>query len=206
MLQIADWTSFALPMLIASVSAFVAFETLAQARCGERKVSQGFLAASSLGMGIWLTSLYSIQLLQGLQVRFYSLQFIAGSLFAAIMIAWIGIFALCNSPQRSQSRNILVAVLLVCASVTSDLIHVRALNLNQRVHWHWTMLLCSAVIASGVFCTGFSYEQPSMARRVFGAVLLGATVYGLHRAVMSSIIMTANCHSSPSPWSIRDLS
>ena len=206
MFQTADWTSLTLPILIASVSAFVAFETLAQATYVAKKSSRYFLAALSLGFAIWLTSLYAIQQLQGLQVRFYSVKLITGSLVAAITICWGGIRAICHGPQRSRGRNALLAVLLVCAINAAVLINLSALNLDKRVHWHWIVLLCSSVVTLTVFyamAVVLSYERPSIARKVFGAVLMGAAINGLDRAAMSSIIMAASCHSSQLPWSVR---
>ena len=112
MLNTYDWTRLLLPFVIASVSAFAAFESVEQARISSRKAQWTALAGIALGFGLWSADTISVLSWHlGFQ-RFYDAGDVLLSLAVGIAGSWAAMRVLIYRQPRVWASSLPAAALL----------------------------------------------------------------------------------------------
>ncbi|RXH58173.1 histidine kinase [Granulicella sibirica] len=196
-----DWTRALLSCLIASISAFVAFEAVGHREQSEKRQLWITLGSLTLGVGIWSTHFHSLLGWHAGFRRFYDTRIIFGSVLLAVLGSWLAL-NLISRPSPGSRVNRAIASLFLAGGITGmHMAGMIALHFAPEAQWSipWlTASFCIAVLLSYgslSLLSSRNYDGARMASRGLGATTLGVGICLAHFTAMHAMMLPKGIRS-----------
>lgn len=191
----SEWTRLVLSLLIGTVCAFVAFESLEQTKHSKRSALWTGLGGLTLGAGIWSTHFFSMLGWHTAFRLYYDLRLVLVSAAVAGIASWASL-SLSSNRSLGKRFTIPAAALTFTAGVAAmHLTGMAALHLVPLVRWDPEWIAVAVLVAISGACCGIHLldishnRKAGLTLRLLGAVAFGCAITGMHFFSMQAMML-----------------